>query len=190
MLTINTMNTFNHNRTKQVISQPIDKHQKFIEMLSGFDTAMLTTRGSDGQLSSRPMAVAKAEPDGDLWFVCNEHSGKVIDLEVNPLVAVTMQSTSQYLSMSGRARISTDRSRIDSLWNETWKVWFPAGKNDPSIALIQVIPIRGEFWDNSGLQGLKYLFNAGKAFIKGETLETDEEMNAKVTMESTWIEQG
>jgi len=184
------MNTFTHNRTKQVIRQPIDKHHKFIEILSGFDTAMLTTRGADGHLSARPMAVAKADSDGDLWFVCNEHSEKVIDLETNPLVAVTMQSANQYLTMSGRARISTERSRIDSLWNDAWKVWFPSGKYDPSIALIQVIPIKGEFWDNSGLQGLKYLFNAGKAFIKGDTPEMDEAINAKVTMESTWIEQG
>lgn len=171
-------------------TQALEKHHRFIEILSGFDTAMLTMRGNDGQLSGRPMAVAKAEPDGDLWFVCNEQSEKVGDLKANPLVAVTMQSSNQYLSMSGRARISTDRKRIDSLWRESWKIWFPAGKLDPSIVLIQVIPVQGEYWDNSGLQGLKYLFNAGKAFIKGDTPEVDEKANAKVTMESTWIEQG
>ena len=71
---------------------------------------------------------------------------------------------------------------IEELWNETWKIWFPRGKTDPSIVLLKIQPEHGEYWDNSGAVGLKYLINAGKAYLQGERAETDEDINASVSL--------
>ena len=48
--------------------------------------------------------------------------------------------------------------------------------------VMQVIADSGEYWDNSGFSGLKYLFAAGKAYLKGERPEVDDQVNQKVSL--------
>ncbi len=71
---------------------------------------------------------------------------------------------------------------IDRLWSEPWRVWFPDGKDDPNLVLLKVEPTGGEYWDNSGLEGMKYVFEGLKAVLKGERPETDATQHAKVAM--------
>ncbi len=41
----------------------------------------------------------------------------------------------------------------------------------------------GEYWDNAGAQGLKFVFEAAKAYVKGETpKEEDQKQHAKVDL--------
>lgn len=157
-----------------------EKH--FHEILKKFDTAMLVSRAQDGSLHARPMAIANIESDSDVWFATSAGSGKVDEILADPEVVVTLQSSSQYLSLSGSARLSHDRAKIDEFWNEAWKVWFPKGKSDPSLALLKVSAERGEYWDNSGMSGLKYAFEAGKAYLQGERPKTDKDVNQKVQL--------
>jgi general stress protein 26 len=163
----------------------MDTKRKFVEMLSGFDTAMLTTHCPDDRLAARPMAIADTDSDGSVWFVTDRDSGKMIDLASDPEVCVAMQDGSRFVSLSGRAKISDDRKRTKELWQEGWRVWFPDGPEDPSLVLIHVLAERGEYWDNSGLQGMKYLIEAGKAYLQGSTPDKDSQINAKVSMDST-----
>ena len=65
---------------------------------------------------------------------------------------------------------------------EAWKLWFPEGKDDPSICLIHFSPEDGEYWNNAGAQGLKYAFEAVKAYVKGTTPESDHAHHAKVDL--------
>lgn len=136
---------------------------------------MLVTRSTAGELRARPMAVAQVEADNDLWFVTGTGSGKMDEIAADPHVCVTFQSSSQFLSLSGQATLVRDRQKIDQLWNEAWKVWFPEGKQDPSLALLRVEAHEGEYWDRSGVEGLKYLFQAGKAYLQGTRPETDQQ---------------
>lgn len=160
----------------------MDTHEKLIDFIQDFSTAMLVTRSDDGSLDARPMAVAKAEDDGQIWFVTDRNSGKVADLMLDSEVAVTMQGSSKFVSLSGIAHPVDDRAKIDELWNEAWKVWFPKGKASDSILLLRVEPTRGEYWDNSGLSGVKYLLKAGKAYLQGERPSTDAATNASISL--------
>jgi general stress protein 26 len=133
-----------------------------------FQTAMLVTHTEDGNLRARPMAVADVEEHCTVWFLSLHESGKVHELEVNSHVAVTCQKGNDtYLSLTGHATLSRDRSKIDSLWKEPYKVWFPQGKDDPDLVLIGVEPVEGEYWDQGGINKLKYLFEAAKAYASG-----------------------
>jgi len=156
--------------------------KQFHEILTDFDNAMLVTRAPDRLLHARPMAIAEVEPDGDVWFVTSSASGKVDEILDDPIVAVTLQSGSRFLSLSGTASLSDDRSRIAELWKEPWKVWFPEGKDDPDLVLLKVTASEGEYWDNSGLNGLKYAFEAGKADLQGERPDLDDQVNQKVSL--------
>ena len=72
------------------------------------------------------------------------------------------------------------RALIERLWSEAWRVWFPGGKDDPSLCLIRVEAREAEYWDNAGTQGIKYVLEAVKAYAKGETPAVDNKQNAKV----------
>ncbi|MFG0291382.1 MAG: pyridoxamine 5'-phosphate oxidase family protein [Rhodopirellula sp. JB044] len=160
----------------------MDQNKKLLELLNDFDNAMLVTRSSEGSLEARPMAVAQIEDDGDIWFVTDRNSGKVADLMLDDEVAVTMQSSNKFAVVSGTAQAVDDRAKLDELWSEAWKVWFPEGKASQSILLLRVDADHGEYWDNSDTNGLRYLIKAGKAYMRGERPETDEAINASVSM--------
>lgn len=160
----------------------MNTQEKLIDLIQDFDNAMLVTKTDDGALDARPMAVAKATDEGELWFVSDRNSGKIADLMLDRDVAVTMQSSRKFVTISGECRVVDDQAMIEELWSEAWKVWFPEGKTDPSIVLLKIEPQRGEYWDNSGVAGLKYLIKAGKAYLQGERAETDASVNASVSM--------
>lgn len=160
----------------------MNTHEKLIDLIHDFDNAMLITKTDDGSLTARPMAVADATENGEVWFVTDRNSGKIADLMLDRDVAVTMQSSRKFVTVSGECRVVDDHAKVESLWKEVWRVWFPEGKSDPSIVLLKIEPTRGEYWDNSGVAGMKYLIKAGKAYLQGERAETDESVNASVSM--------
>jgi general stress protein 26 len=157
---------------------------KLRELLDEFGVGMLVTRTADGSLRARPMALAEAEPDGTLWFATDRHSGKVDELAADDHVAVTMQSNTRFVSLSGTAATVDDRERLARLWRAEWKVWFPGGVDDPNLVLLRVDGTAGEYWDNSGASGLKYLIEAGKALLSGErpSVDDDPKVHAKVKL--------
>ena len=113
---------------------------------------MLTTRGADGALKSRPLGTQEVEFDGDVWFATGFDSEKVREIEADPRVNVSFQDdgANRYVSISGTARIVRDRAKIDALWSPAMKIFFPGGKDDPNLCLIQVQAEGGEYWDGPG----------------------------------------
>lgn len=152
-----------------------EKRDRLNELMESFETAMLVTRTVDGELRSRPLAIARKRADGGLYFATAIDSPKVIELETDPHVNVAMQSSSRFVSVSGHARISRERALIDELWSESWKVWFPKGKDDPALAIVIVEPMEASYWDASGATGLKYLFESAKAYLSGTQPASDDD---------------
>ena len=152
------------------------------DLLKDFDTAMLVTHPTGGEMHARPMAVADLRPDADAYFVTSNASPKIAEIESNPSVTLTFQSPKEFASLSGRVSVVRDRALIERLWKEAWKIWFPQGKDDPTISLLKFDAVQGEYWDNSGIHGLSYAFEAIKAYAKGEKPATDSKQNAKVSL--------
>jgi len=159
-----------------------DEREHLLELIKDFDTAMLATTGADGTVHARPMAVQKVGPDGDLVFCAGLDTLKIEELRRDARVAVIFQGKTKYISLSGTCTIDRDRTRIHALWKEDWKIWFPGGKDDPNLCLLDVNATEGEFWDASGMKGIKYLFKAAKAYIKGEHPTESKDQNAKVAL--------
>ena len=74
------------------------------------------------------------------------------------------------------------RDKVRELWDESYKVWFPGGVEDPDIELISVRPERGEYWDTTGGNRAKYLWEAAKAYVSGTTPEIDESQHGRVNL--------
>lgn len=158
--------------------------QKLRDLTKDFDVAMLVTHGDGDQLRSRPMALASVEADGTLWFFTQRDSGKIEELMQDRHVNVAMQSKSKFVSISGTAAVMKDRQKVEELWQEAWKVWFPGGKDDPGLVLVKVQGDAGEYWDNSGSSGIKYLIEAGRAYLSGThpAVDNDPKIHGKVAM--------
>ena len=111
---------------------------------------MLVTKTDTGYLRSRPMGLASVTDEGVVLLSANVTSDKVAQIQVNPQVALTAQGKGKFcFSLSGRAAINRDKSLIDELWKETWRVWFPEGEDDPDLCLIEFHPSEGEYWDEN-----------------------------------------
>lgn len=121
-------------------------------MIEDIEIAMLVTRSRDGHYVSRPVATQKTEFDGDLWFFTSAASHKAAEIKAHPKVNVSYasQDRNTYVSVSGTATVRRDRSKIDALWSDVLKVYFPNGKDDPDVTLIRVKVETAEYWDGPG----------------------------------------
>lgn len=127
---------------------PTDKKLKeMYGLVEGIEIAMLTTRRPDGHLVSRPMATQARAAGADLWFVTDGEAHKLDELEHDPHVNVSYyrDGSREWVSVSGTARVVTDRAKIRELYRPDWKAWFPddgpgrdGGPDDPRLRLIGV----------------------------------------------------
>ena len=134
-------------RARRLAMAASKKLDELYDLIEGIETAMFTTRRPTGQLVSRPMATQDRIEGADLWFVTNAETHKLDDLGLDPHVNCSYYNnrTHEWVSVSGLARVSRNRSRIRQLYQEGWKAWFgdeggerDGGPNDPRIALILV----------------------------------------------------
>lgn len=152
-----------------------DDVQKLRELLGNFSSAMLITRSGGPNLRAVPMALAKVDEDGTIWFVTGRESGKAHDIETNSAVEIVcMKEFTEYLTIHAEAALSHDVDKIDELWDQRFRAWFPEGRTDPNLVLIRAQPVRAEFWDNSGLKGVQYKFREWRAAMTGTQPEVDE----------------
>lgn len=152
---------------------------QFVSILRTFEHAMLVTeRGS--QLRSRPMAIADRTDDGRVWFITDVESAKLDEMTDKPQVNLAMQQDSRFLSVSGTARVTRDPAKIDELWNDLHSVWFPKGRNDPTLVLLEIVPTYVEYWDRSGVEAIKFMFETARSAITGETMSEDAGVHGKL----------
>lgn len=154
------------------------------EIIDDFNVAMLVTQSVEGELHARPMSIARHdEPDAVLYFATSAFTGKTAEIEREPHISVTMQSGNQYVSLSGEASVSDDRTLIKKLYNKTWDAWFPDGAEQSDIRLVRFEPTQGEYWDLSGMKGIKFLWEAGKAVARDEKVDyEDAKSHARVSL--------
>ncbi len=158
--------------------------EKIAELLQSFHTAMLVTHGGMDSLHARPMEIAHTGPDCQVWFYTDGTTVKAEEIRQDQEVLLTFQKDHQkYLTLGGTAHLIHDRARIAEHWKEPFRVWFPGGVDDPNLVLVQIIPRHAEFWDNSGLQGVRYLYEAAKAYVTGSVPEIpDGELHGQVAL--------
>jgi general stress protein 26 len=127
-----------------------DNVRRLKNLLVDFDIAMLTTvQVRDGSLHSRPMMAQVSGFDGQLWFFSRFNSAKVDEIRAGSQVnlAYTDPSSGRYISISGTAYIERDRRKMQDLWSEIYRAWFPRGLDEPDVALLRIEVVEAELWD-------------------------------------------
>jgi general stress protein 26 len=153
--------------------------KKFYELVEDIKIAMMTTRRPDGHLESRAMANQKRADGADLWFVTSDDSAKLRDLEYDPHVNLAYYKPNSYewVSVSGVARLSRDRTKIAELYEPDWKGWFGSEggerdgtADDPRIVLIAVDVHAAVFLEVDKPKPV-VLFELMKGWLTGERAE-------------------
>ncbi len=111
-------------------------------LLAPFRTALLTTRGEDGHLRCRPMAMRHAVRGEEIWFASAPDSAKCRDLERDPRCALVFfdPASGTTVSVSGDGEVIRDKKLTTSLWDRSWDRWFPGGPEPRQVVLLRVIP--------------------------------------------------
>ena len=163
-----------------------DKVDKLGKMIGDIKIAMMTTAEPGGAMRSRPMWTAGGKDEkfgGELWFFTYAKSGKVHEFETDRHVNLSYAEPSdqEYVSVSGKARLSRDGGKIDELWTDSMKAWFPDGKQTDGIALICVNVDHAEYWDAPN-STMVHLYGVAKAALTGESASGDMGENEKVSL--------
>ena len=155
---------------------PSKKIEELYSLVEGIETAMLTSRRFDGTLISRPMATQEKRPRVDFWFVTSTETHKVDEIEAQPEVnlAYYNNKSREWVSVSGTARIVSDRDLIRELYKPDWKAWFGdeggvrnGGPNDPRLVLIEVEAHEATYLKANEPRAVQ-LFKVAKALITGD----------------------
>jgi general stress protein 26 len=95
------------------------------------------------------MATQNSPFDGTLWFFTSASSSKVSELDWNPEVNLSYvePSDTKYVSIGGNGEIVRDRAKMEELWSDNYKAWFPQGLNDPDVCLLRVEVSTAEYWE-------------------------------------------
>mgnify|MGYP003606451989 CR=1 FL=1 len=151
-------------------AQTVDT-SKLWDMIKDIRFGMLTVRGADGRLYSRPMTTQNGDADrgGVIWFFMSRSGQPVADLtaasDVN--VAYADPDSDKYVSVSGAARVIEDPVKKRELWSAAAEAWFPAGVEDPDLALVAVLVAEADYWDVKSNKAVQ-IFKLAKAAITGE----------------------
>lgn len=129
------------------------------------DCKVVMMTSEDGlSLRSRPMYLVQESFEGHLWFFTRRDSHKTVEVAQDSRVnlAFVDQSNNHYVSVSGNARITSDRALIDELWNPMVDVWFPEGKHSTEVALLEVEVHDAQIWDSTTSK-MRQLFEIARA---------------------------
>ena len=124
------------------------EHKKKIwEMIKDIKVGMLVTLDDD-MPRARPMHLVQDAYDGTLWFYTRRSAEKVTETDLDHDVCLTFsdQDKGVYVSLSGKAQLSSNQELIDKYWNPFIGAWFPEGKDDPEVALLEKTGGKGGHW--------------------------------------------
>ncbi len=148
--------------------------EHFAKLIKGIKVAMLTTVTDDGSMRSRPMATQTKDFDQrHLWFFTKRSSPKSYEIESHHDVHLSYASPDdhRFVSVTGRAQVVDDRSKVQELWSPVHKAWFAEGLDDPDLVLLRVDVLRAEYWDAPGARMVQ-LIGAIRAVATGKPLSS------------------
>ncbi|KAG1890251.1 hypothetical protein F4604DRAFT_1643874 [Suillus subluteus] len=166
---------------------------------------MLVTRDANGNLHSRAMTPATPYSDLqlNLVFLANNVSHKFEEIENDAHVNVSFcdPSSTDWASYSGRARVTQDRDMINKHWSSMITGYIgnlkdgthKGDKNDPRIAVIEVIPDEIKYWitkHSSAVRTAQVAYGAatGTATSPGELrIISKEDVSVHANEESTTV---
>jgi general stress protein 26 len=120
------------------------------ELMKKIGFAMLVTRDGD-RLRARPMRAFLKRDENAIYFLTDARRHKDEEIARNPGVNLSFADAGdqKYVSVTGTAILSNDRTRIKELFSTPAKAWWNSA-DDPNIRVLKITPEDAEFWDTPG----------------------------------------
>lgn len=148
-------------------------------LIHGIRFAMVTFHNAQGHLHAQPMTTQEREFDGDLWFVASRQSDLIHSVAERRAVNVSYaQEGRGYVSLYGNAELVEDRAKLDELWSDFYKAYFPEGKEDPNVQLLKIKVEGAHYWESDGK--LNNIFQVAKSLVTGQTPHLGESGSVKL----------
>ena len=148
-----------------------DREQN-IDVMRQTRVAILTYTDEQGRLVSAPMATQDFEDPSTVWFITQVDSDKVRAIQVSPAVNVAYAGDKGWVSLSGTARLNTDRARLKELWGAGAGAFLTGDADDPNNALLEVDADTAQLWESPGKLGL--LVKVARGLTGGRAATEDE----------------
>jgi general stress protein 26 len=118
------------------------------ELADKINFCMFITWDGDRQ-QARPLSSRVRRDEHAIYFLVSAEGHKNGQIEQYPTVGLAYADTDamKFVSVSGTAVLSNDRTKIEDLWSAFDKAWWDDA-SDPDIRLITVTPERAELWDS------------------------------------------
>ena len=153
--------------------EAISKIQKLAKDIS---ICMFCTDLDQQPFSTRPMAVRDVDDEGNVWFIssASSHKNAEIKEDENVQLVFSNPSSSQFLSLYGKAAIYRDQEKIKKLWSPIANAWFEEGKKDPNVTVLKVDPSQAYYWDTQNGKMITLLKIAAAA-VSGKDMDVGEQ---------------
>ena len=154
--------------------------ERIWDIIERVGVCMLTTQAA-GRLRARPLEARPDRKAGFIFAVTDVHSAKQDEIEAAPDVGLVVidAKAKAYLSITARACVMRDTTKIAQVWRQTDEVWWPGGPSDPNVCLLRIEPLNAELWDGPASTA-RTVFEFAKAWLTGEEPSLGE--NRKVTV--------
>ncbi|KAG5182200.1 hypothetical protein JKP88DRAFT_263291 [Tribonema minus] len=161
-----------------------EKQEKFWELVTQFHDCMLVTKDKNtGQLRSRPMAPRVSKTRKQILFITEKNSVKTDEIDSCQDVALAFIKAGNWVSVSGKAHILSDRELVSAIWDKEMDTWMAQGKDDPNVVVLAVDPQMAEYWDvTANKMTQAYEFAAARMGMKERP---DVSENVKVDLEAS-----
>ena len=147
-------------------------HDTLWELIRDIKYGMLTHRHASGMLHAHPLTTQNQSIDegAQLYFFISRKSelAQRLQQDGNVNVSYADPGDDSYVSLSGQAVISEDQAKKEMLWSQVARAWFPAGVNDPDLALLEVRIQHAEYWDVKESKMVQ-LAKMARAALTGDT---------------------
>ncbi len=123
--------------------------EKMKEIVKDQRICMFATQLTEAPFSVCPMTAQEVSDDGHILFLSaadSDHNQKIL-LDPRVQLMFSKVSESEFMSVYGKATISKNKEKIDKIWDPLAKAWFPNGKDDSNLTVIEVFPEDAYYWD-------------------------------------------
>lgn len=153
---------------------------KLKDLAESIDFAMMATMLSEHPIHTIPMSTKKVDENGSIWFLSGRDSEHNANIRTDRHVQLTYSQPSdmEFMTIYGKANISTDRNILEDLYGKTDDMWF-TGIDDPNLTAIKVIPSEVQYWDSKHSK-LVSLFKMGIGALTGNQPDLAETGDLKV----------
>jgi len=127
-------------------ARKLAEFEQLCKLIEPSPVGLLTGIDQDGRPFSQAMPAMAMDSDGAICLFADLGAS-----HVDPWQPMTLSfgdhASASFVSMSGVARVETDRMLVEALWSPFAERWFPEGPESARIRLLKFVPRAADRWD-------------------------------------------